>query len=545
MNLAELEKVTQVLKQFSTDLMASSPLPGGTVALITKDGVAQSFAFGHSEIYSETPTKLTDKYEIGSISKVYTALAIFALIEDGKVKLDDQVTKFLPWFVAGIPDGPVTISQLLSHTAGFALGSDHLPDELAQVFDMRNCRRAGIGNFHYSNLGFMVLGQIIESITGTSVGQFLKQRILDPMGTSDVRVPVVTSDLDSMAVGHWPKFDQLPWRPGDPLAHAPWFEIACADGNIAANANELAALAVLIFNQGKVGSHQVLNPESINSLCSAVAPTGEPLVKWGNSPGAQSSRYGHGINVESISGNHVVTHGGGMVGYSTFFMADISAGAGIAVLTNSNGEYPAAQLIARVGHSLMLNAQAQIPDPDSRVKPAELTRNQLGTFYSGDLVLEVTDAGDYVKVSSGGSTDWLYRTWNDRFVTGNEILRTFHLYPVSDGWHWGSHHFTNQKHDEPVLTEVQRALVGHYRCFSPWFTNFRIVAHSGKLFLVAPGGVEATTEECELVELQPGNYRIGINPNTPETLIIGPLVNGKCAWVNRDGAIYSRTLSRY
>jgi D-alanyl-D-alanine carboxypeptidase len=539
----ELKRITKTLNKFAVDLMASSPLPGGTVAIVSRAGVESIFAFGNRENYGQQPTKIDDKYEIGSISKSFTGAAIYALVEDGKLSTSDEVTKYLPWFIAGMPDGPVTISQLLSHTAGFVLGADHVPDELAQAYAMRNCRRAGIGNFHYSNLGYMVLGQIIEAVTGKSVGEFLHERILLPLGTPDVRVPVMTKDLESMAVGHWPKIDDEPWVPGDELSHATWFEIACADGNIAANAHELSQFVVMLMNQGRVGANKVLSEQSVATLTSPVAPTGEPIVAWGSSPSVESSRYGHGVNVEEVFGNHIVTHGGGMVGYSTFMLADLTAGYGVVVLTNSNGEYPAAQLIARVGHDLLTNKKSKTPVTDARLTVSEVAQKDLGHFNSGSLNLNFVEKDGFVSVSDGNQTGWVYRTWNARFATNHPKLKRHHFYNVSDGWNWGSHHLTTLAHSEPEISPEFASVVGHYRSFSPWYTNFRIVSHSGKLFLVAPGGVEAQTDECELVEVAVGQFRIGSDPDTPETLWTGPVINGQMAWVNRDGAVYSRTFT--
>lgn len=84
---------------------------------------------------------------------------------------------------------------------------------------------------------------------------------------------------------------------------------------------------------------------------------------------------------------------------------------------------------------------------------------------------------------------------------------------------------------------------GHYRSYSPWFTNFRVVQRRGALVLIAPGGVEAPAEDVELVQVAPSTFRIGRDVALPERITFGPLINGVAAWADRDGCRYSRAFT--
>ena len=95
----------------------------------------------------------------------------------------------------------------------------------------------------------------------------------------------------------------------------------------------------------------------------------------------------------------------------------------------------------------------------------------------------------------------------------------------------------------PALDERLAAYVGHYRSWSPWFTTFRITARDGALVLVAAGGVEAPLDDMDLVEVGDGVFRIGADPWLPERLAVGPVVDGRCLYVVRDGCTYSRTFT--
>lgn len=439
----------------------------------------------------------------------------------------------------------------MSHTSGLIMGSDHIPDELAQVWSLRDSVRSGaLGErFHYSNLGYMALGALVEQVTDSKMSDVLRKRVLLPMGITDARVGLVHADRKDMATGHWPLYDDQTWLEGDPIAAATWFEIACADGNVAADIHELSKLGQLLLSDGQLNGNQVISSETFNQLVNPAAPTGEDIANWGNHSNVTSSRYGLGVNVESIHGNHCVTHGGGMVGYATFLLADRTSAFGVSVLTNGNGEFPAAQQIARVIHNCLLKGFEDIPSPDVNVHASELDSNSFGEFasilYDGEeMKIQVqSSSDDLVQIICNGEQGYLIRTWSKRFVASIPALRRFHFQWDGENWTYGPHLLSNEKQKVLPPTNEQFALVGHYRCYSPWFTNFRIVYRSGSLIMIAPGGVEAPNEDQQLVDIGAGVYRIGTDEWLPERLTSGPVINGKAITVTRDSLVYSRSFT--
>ena len=539
------------IKEYVQNLIAHNPIPGGTVAIFNDSEIVAEFAFGFAELASQTPMKLSHKFEIGSISKTFTALLILSLSDDGVIDIDKPITQYLPWFDCGKPSAGITARHLMSHTSGLIMGSDHIPDEIAQVWALRDLVRSGdLGErFHYSNVGFMVLGALIQQVTGATVAEELRSRVLVPMGIPDARVGVVHADRSEMAIGHWPLHDDQTWLSGDPLTPATWFEIACADGNVAADIRELSKLGQLLLSDGRINGNQVVSVQAIEQLAQPVAPTGEDISTWGNPSNVTSSRYGLGVNVESIHEHHCVTHGGGMVGYATFLLADRTAGFGVSVLTNGNGEFPAAQQIARVIHSCLLAGFEELPSTDALVQVEELEEQSFGEFKSclhddTEMKIEVNSTADgLVQIICNGETGFLTRTWSERFVATNPGLRRFHFQRDGETWSYGPHLLSKKKSVVTTPASDQIALLGHYRSYSPWFTNFRIVYRSGSLFLIAAGGVEAPTADQELVEVSPGIYRIGSDVWLPERLTSGPIINGKAITVTRDGLLYSRSFT--
>lgn len=146
-------------------------------------------------------------------------------------------------------------------------------------------------------------------------------------------------------------------------------------------------------------------------------------------------------------------------------------------------------------------------------------------------------------VSSEGTEANIFRTWTSRFATDHPALRRFHLQAQVDHWTYGPYALRRKEIPSPKPTLKQAEVMGHYRSYSPWYTNFRVILREGALYLVASGGVESQTDDCLLVDLGAESFRIGAQEWLPERLTVGPVVNGKAISVIRDGCMYSRSFT--
>ena len=139
------------------------------------------------------PTRL---FQIGSISKSFTALCIFRLMEAGKLSLDDDVRDLLPG--APLPPGKTSVQSLLNHSSG-------LPDD-APLFPRGGDGRLWRGfepgaQWSYSNLGFLMLGLIVERLEGQPLAQVIQARILQPLGMNATKGSILTGDRAAYAQG--------------------------------------------------------------------------------------------------------------------------------------------------------------------------------------------------------------------------------------------------------------------------------------------------------------------------------------------------------
>lgn len=568
------EETCAAIHEFAEELTRHAPLPGGVLIVADQNGLLAQAPFGHADL--ERRISMTERhlFEIGSISKVFTSLLAGLLVEDGLLDLNESITDVLPWLDLGRQAPPVTVAQLLNHTAGIVVGADALPDETAQIWSLRQrtTSAAATREFHYSNVGYMLTGLAISARTGYSVPDLVTERLFAPMGMSRAVAAVTHADRPRFATGYTPAREDQPWAPGDLLAPAPWFEVATADGNIAATGADMARLVMLLLGEGTVEGRRVVTPSTLTAMNTVLAPGGEPVLEVPGVPRVHDSRYGLGINVERARGSIYLTHGGGMVGYSTFLLADKSTGIGIVVLTNANGDNLHAQLLARVGHADLISRldgtprpRLPNPDPSARCQSAEagaVDQIGLGRFVQigstaahADLTISVGASGE-ILLEQAGKSGRLYRTLSGRFVTDHPGMRRFHLDQVPGAhpprWSHGPDLYASI--DEPADTLGELAelhtpnpawepLLGHYRTYSPWYPTLRIISRCGRLLLVAPGGVEAPSQEEELVEIATGVFRIGADPWLPERLVAGPIVDGRVTSLDRDGCTYSRAFT--
>jgi CubicO group peptidase (beta-lactamase class C family) len=551
------------LMEIVAELPGPWPVAGGVVSIVSRDAVLAIRPFGRANLDANQPATADHLYEIGSISKIFTGMLAVQLEAEGRLDLDAPVTHYLPWLEVPSAYPMFTVKHLLHHSAGLVKGADDPPDSPGQSWSLRRTVTGSAPGtiFHYSNLGYILLGLIIKVITGRSATDLCRTRLLVPAGMTQSLSRVSNKDRHRLAIGYMPALDDQPWAPGDVLAPATWFEVDAADGNVASSGNDMTRFLRLLLGRGILDGTALLSPDAFARMIETLAPGGEDWVETLGDLGIERSQYGLGINVETIRGHHCLTHGGGMVGYSSFVLADLTAGLGIAVLSNANGDCPMGQVIARLAYELLTTDRREFPGLDLVLRPSSprFDAAMLGTFDGRDAdgrpcTLTIVSKDDQVTVLHNGLEARLYQTWSSRFATDHPDLRRFNLTfengPGHARWIHGAAIMSRSGsasapplragEDQARIARL-RAWVGRYRAYSPWYPTFRIVLRDARLFLIAPGGVEAPTEDVELIEVEPGVLRIGAETYLPERLIADGVIDGKIITCLRDGCRYSLT----
>jgi CubicO group peptidase (beta-lactamase class C family) len=539
-------------------------VPGGAVVAVDRRGEVFSHRFGHADVAAGIPVAPQHLFEIGSISKVFTSIVVLRLARKGLIRLDDSVGAVLDWLPEPLRADGITIERLLNHTAGLVASVDALPDDMGQATAFAGLVSSALPGtfFHYSNLGFILLGLAVRQVSGRLLVDLVREEILDPLRMTSAVACVTHDDYSSLARGYQPLRDDRPWAPGDPLVQAPWLEVAGADGNIAATASELARFARMLLGRGTLDGTSILDAADFDTMVGATAPEGEDVLALPGVPPTEASRYGLGINVETTDGRTVLSHGGGMVGYASFLLADLDDGTAVCVVTNANGDSPVAEAIARsVAAELRSPGTVDLDGVDPHWWDARYVEEMgfTGEFVdtepeSGPRRIEVSVEerdGDRVRIAVRADDQRapLLRTWTRGAVARTRSLERFTLVFGDDAWQWGPRTFARAG-ASPATARSSSTLepfCGHFRSYTPWFTNFRVVLRRDRLVLIASGGVEAPAEEAELVAEFVGRggstFRIGADPRLPERITFGPAVDGLAPWADRDGCRYSRAFT--
>ena len=192
-------------------------LPGLAVGIFIEDEIVFQKEYGYANI--ETKEKFTKNhlFRIASNTKLFTAIAIMMLYRDGKLSLDDKVAKYLPWFSSEKDDNiqTITIRHLLTHTSGLSCDGKqnyYGTDLTLSLEDIKNEIKEGLSisktneSVNYSNIGYILLGQIIEAITKQEYKQFIKSQILVPLGMKNTFMDVSDENKTLHVTGHGMKY---------------------------------------------------------------------------------------------------------------------------------------------------------------------------------------------------------------------------------------------------------------------------------------------------------------------------------------------------
>ncbi len=188
-------------------LIESHDLAGAVLLVADKDGILATESVGYADIAAKQPMKNDALFWIASMTKAMTAAAVMALVDDGKLKLDDPVEKYIPEFKTikvlaendadhqflKKPGHPITIRECLSHTTGLVHKSAIETPTLDELSLRINALCYAMGplqfepgtSYRYSNAGINTAGRIIEIVSGMKYEDFLDQRVLKPLGMTD------------------------------------------------------------------------------------------------------------------------------------------------------------------------------------------------------------------------------------------------------------------------------------------------------------------------------------------------------------------------
>ncbi|MCZ8236076.1 MAG: serine hydrolase [Inhella sp.] len=357
--------------------------PGCAVGVVRDGQLLHAKGYGLADLSFGVPITPRTVFDIGSVSKQFTALALLWLVHDGQLRLDDTVQQHLPELAASLPQ-PITLRQMLQHTAGLpdyplmmVLAGD-AEENVTGDEDALRVIRAGVPlnfapgtEFSYSNSGYFLAGQVVEKVSGQKLDAFLKARLFQPLGMAATHIRTDhTQVVPQRANAYAP-------RPGGwALSFSNWNQ--AGDGAVQSSVDDLARWEA-----------ELMDPK--------VVPA--PVLTWMRTPGVlangKTTTYGMGWMTDPYRGLTRTHHGGVWAGYRAMTLRFPTERTAIA-LTCNRADADTADLAQKVADVVLAGAFPTPRDPlpsNPTVPAAELERLHGAYLRSDGVALARIDPG--------------------------------------------------------------------------------------------------------------------------------------------------------
>lgn len=370
-------------------VMARYKVPGVTIAVVQDGAVVLAKGYGVKTLGRSEPVTSKTTFAIASNSKAFTATALGLLVEDGKLKWDDRVIDYLPWFRLSNPyvSNEITVRDLLTHRSGLGLGAgdlliwpstDYNREEIARRLRFVPLSTSFRASYAYDNVLYLVAGEVIKAVSGLSWEDFVQRRILTPLGMRDASFLTGKKMLPTVATPHAEvggKMQVVDATNGTNTNPA---------GGILASAEDMGKWLQVQLDSGKVaGGKPLFSPRVTRQLWQMVTPipSGTPPAPLAPLK-ATFNGYALGFGVRDWRGQQLLTHTGGLAGFVSRVALLPGQRFGVAVLTNAeSGEARDAIAWKLIDHAVGedfdwlagFEAAAKLPGANENVDPDKPT----------------------------------------------------------------------------------------------------------------------------------------------------------------------------
>lgn len=287
-----LELIDEVVE----DAIEKGDIPGAVVSVVSGDSIVFLRAYGYSSL-APVRREMTDStvFDLASLSKVFTALSVMQLAEDGKIDLNARVDSYLPGFEGYSKDGsrktPVSVMNLMTHTSG--LPAYVSPSSIEDIYGktgpqqlrdyIYHCGRISASGteFRYSCLNFVTLQYIVEKVSGMGLDEYVETSIAENLGLEHTFYRPDSSELDLVA----PTEMQKNGHPLCGVVHDPIARVlnngVSGNAGVFSDARDLSRIAVALMNSGTVDEDTLLAPETVGLMMSVP----DSLDSFGRAPG--------------------------------------------------------------------------------------------------------------------------------------------------------------------------------------------------------------------------------------------------------------------
>jgi CubicO group peptidase (beta-lactamase class C family) len=386
---------------------ARTDAPGCAVGVYRSGEVVFTGAYGMADVANHVPIRDTTVFSIASTTKPFTALAVLLLEGDGKIRLDDDIRKYMPEVPVFGP--PITVRDLLSHTsglrdywnlfnmAGWRTSDVQTEEDVLWLVKRQRALNHPTGTeFLYTNTGYILLATMVERVSGVPYRQFLSERIFRPLGMtrSDVKM-TMGQVIDDFATGYWGH---------DPaeLRVAPRPNAFAGNSGVVTTVVDLGRFAAN-FDEPKVGTKAMLDAMSVPGR-----------LKDGTTFG-----YGLGLFIGTHRGHRMLSHAGSELGFKSDFIRFPDDDLTVAVDCNAF-DIPPTPLALKVADLYLKDVEPTAGDSSSPTPaqgaPSIPTQDLAGLYWNG---------------ATGGIHRFLFKDGKLQLDGGGEGL--FELAPLTGG----------------------------------------------------------------------------------------------------------------
>ena len=520
------DPVTSPLKSYIEQHRATWGLPGMTVALVTRDGYEAIVTDGLADIEQNIPVRPDHLFQVGSISKMFTALAAWSLIDEGKLSPDVKVLDVLKGLqIQGGAD--IRLQNLLNHTAG-------LPADSAMFVEggLWSGFRPGT-NWSYSNCGYELAGKIVANADGRLFPDVVQARVLDKIGMGATAAAMHVADRPRYAKGYEPaltdRLNPIPAR----MTPTPWVDSDSAAGCIASTPGDMVKFLRFLLDVADGKGGPVFSDEA------AARFLADPVDGWD-----EGAKYGNGLAHVEIDGRKYLHHTGGMISFCSSLHIDTEAG--VAAFASSNVHYALdyrPKNVTIYACELMRTMQESAPLPEPRPVHATLDQPEqyTGRFTAsdGDRFDVLVSNGD-LRLRKNGREGALYRAADNLFATDEpDHAITGVVIETEDGravraWCGEREYLVDPSIGyKPPAPEALRVLAGRYDNDDRWAGPIYVYARDGKVLL---GNI------VELLPMEGGYWRHS-DDASPERIRFDGMINGVPQRMLFSGVPYIRRFS--
>ncbi len=411
-NFDELEAtINEELKATNT--------PGAAVVVVMGDQVLFARGFGVSNVETRTPVTPETLFRIASTTKMLTAAALVALAEQGKIKLDEPIGKYVRGLSPAL--SRVTVHQLLTHTSGLRDSASYYgphDDAALGAFVHSWTDDYLIGDpgevYSYSNIGYGLAAFVLETIARKPFADAINEILFQPLGMRRTTLRPIEAMTYPLSQGHEILSGQTIPSVVRPFADDSRY---WANGGVFTSAADFARFAIAFVNEGKLEGNQVLSPRVVEKLST-------PYVNIPGGNFAENPRYAYGLNVRDYRGVRVLQHGGLRIGFGSLVRFVPEYHFAVIVLTNKSDTLFLKSMEKATELAVPLKSRAAVAPKQSVTMTEAEMRSYAGTYQNAPdylrVELVVIDGKLFMRQPGSTETSAVVRVGDNTFGAGGQ-----------------------------------------------------------------------------------------------------------------------------